>query len=279
MKRSKRLFLLMLPLLLLAGCQVKDNQQVTTSSARSSKQVTTSQKKAAAKSSAAAKEKAATTLAEIPLAGTWTNSDGVIFTFGNDRQWTYQTGTDSGTAAKITGTYQLAGVVGADVLLKLHGLDQDIGNIGNYLWLTFTKDQKTIDLAGFGKFQLDGNATDLAMTVQIPHAFTTKPKTLAQLLVGTWMDTDENATDAITMNFDPNGSYQRYLSGTKQVEQGTYQVTLSHDSTDQIQIKLLTTSGQEQRLKFGKNGDFSQLTTTEGASTTYVKNLIPATVN
>lgn len=275
MKSTKYLLFLLVPILLLTGCQPRSNSTTKDSSSQSStaKQTKTSSKQATGKTNANAT--APTALAQVPLAGIWHNDDGVTFTFDNQGKWSYETGTD----AKISGTYQLAGVVGRDVLLKLHGLDQDIGSIGNYLWLTFAKDKQTIDLAGFGKFQLKDSALDLSAEIRMPHAFTAKPQALKELLVGTWMNTDENAVNAITMNFDPNGSYQRYLSANGQVEQGTYRVSQSHNATNQVQIKLLTSAGQEKILKFTKNGDLSQLTSVDDPATTYVKNLVPQSAN
>jgi hypothetical protein len=264
MKQFRKLLLGLLPLLLLlTACQSQTSTKTSSSTTTSSKKATTSSKKPV---------RHQVKLTTVPLIGTWKTNDGVQFTLSPDGKWVYETS----NGAKTDGTFQIAGGYGRDVLLKLHGLDQDIGGIGNYLGVRFDKTHKKLNIIGFGHFTLVGEASHITTDLLMPQAFSGTPATLREELVGTWMNTDENATDAITTNYNPDGTYERYSSANKEVEEGKFVVVNSHSDSKKLEIKLSPTNSKAYTLSFTRDNGISQLTSTsKGVTTTYVKNQMP----
>lgn len=254
-------------LLLLVGCG--EQNDATKQSSKSS------QAESSAKSSSQAKK---TDISTLPLIGKWKSTNGMTFTFGNDGKWTYQA--TSGSTAN--GTFQLAGAYQQQLLLKLHGLDQEIGGIGNYLGMKLTQKNKKLYIVGFGQFELEGVAKNMTQSAQteMTGIFNSQPKTTARLLVGTWMDTDENSVTQLTTNFDPDGSYQRYNGQTRTVETGKFTVSKSNDDANQLVVKLTSASGTTTTENYQVNSAYTQLTRSENKiNTVYVKNQMPDNIN
>ncbi|WP_125767261.1 lectin-like domain-containing protein [Lapidilactobacillus wuchangensis] len=264
MKQFRKFLLVLLPLFfLLAACQSQPATKTSSQSTTSSKKATTSTKK---------KVRNKVKLTAVPLIGTWKTSDGIQFTFNPDGKWVYETS----NGAKTDGTFQVAGGYGRDVLLKLHGLDQGIGGIGNYLGVRFDTTHKKLNIVGFGHFTLAGEASHITTDLLMTKAFSGTPNTLREELVGTWMNTDENATDAITTNYNPDGTYERYSSANKEVEEGRFAVVNNHSDTKKLEIKLSPSNSKAYTLNFTRDNGISQLTSSsKGVATTYVKNQMP----
>lgn len=249
---------------LLSGCSTQSTSQNTKSSTESSSK----------EIKATSKKRTKTDLTTIPLVGKWKNSSGVIFDFQDNGHWVYRT---TG-GAKTEGTYQLAGAYDKQILLKIHGLDQSIGGIGNYLGLALSKKNKTLFIVGFGQFTLQGKAANIgtANSVRVPAALNHTPTTAGELLVGTWMNTDESAETQLTTNFDPNGAYQRYNSATKQTETGAFKATIAQDDPRSIKVTLTNRSSKMTTETYAANDTWTQLTISKNkVSTTYVKNQMP----
>ncbi|MFD1411699.1 hypothetical protein [Lapidilactobacillus gannanensis] len=264
MKQFRKFLLLLLPLIfLLTACQSQTTTKNSGRTSSSSKQTSTSSKTTSNKK---------VKLTTVPLIGTWTTSAGVKFTFNPDGKWIYETS----NGAKTDGTFQIAGATGRDVLVKLHGLDQDIGGIGNYLGVRFDTTKKKLMIVGFGRFTLTGEASQLTTDLLLPKAFSGTPNTFREELVGTWMNTDESATDALTTNYNPDGTYERYSSVSKQVETGKFMVISNHSDNKKLEIKYTPATGKAYTTSFTRDNGISQLTTSsKGIVTTYVKNQIP----
>ncbi|WP_125607794.1 hypothetical protein [Lapidilactobacillus bayanensis] len=250
--------------MLLSSCGTATTKQKSATTASTTAKVTKTKPKKVVK----------TDLTTIPLVGQWKNSGGAVFNFQANGKWIYQTA----AGAKTDGTYQLVGAYSHQILLKIHGLDQSIGGIGNYLGLAFSKQNKSLFIVGFGQFTLQKAATNIGTTtsVRLPAALNQEPTTAKNLLVGTWMDTDETAETQLTTNFDPDGQYQRYNSATKQVETGHFQATTTQNNKLGVEIKLTNQNGKVTTETYIANETWTQLTMSKNkVSATYVKNQMP----
>lgn len=255
--------LLVLLILFLSGCSTNNTKQSKSQSSTSSVATKSSQKKTTK-----------TDLATLPLVGKWKNSGGAVFEFQADGKWIYQTANH----AKTDGTYQLAGAYNHQILLKIHGLDQSIGGIGNYLGMALSKKDQSLFIVGFGQFARQGSTTNIstASKVRLTGVFNQKPTKPEQLLVGTWMNTDETAEVQLTTNYDPDGQYQRYNSKTNQVERGSFTATVVQNNEPTVTIKLTNQNGKVTTENYQTNGTWTQLTNSKNkVSTVYVKNQMP----
>lgn len=251
---------------LLASCGQNEQQAKTSSRA--------SQSSARVKSSQLKK----TDLSTIQMIGQWQSTNGMTFSFGNDGKWTYQ----STSTSPASGTFQLAGAYQKQLLLKLHGLDQAIGGIGNYLGMKLSDNDQKLYIVGFGEFTPKSKIQNLTQSAktEMSNVINTTPQTPAQQLVGTWMNTDEDAADRLTTNFDPDGHYQRFSTQTNTVESGTFTAELAQNDPSQLTLTLTTQDGVESQESYEVNSAWTQLTShKDQSSSIYVKNQMPDSVD